>query len=142
MSPRVLRGVWWMGLAALVPAGAAALWHPRRPDWSSVLAVAEVDPATVRRWPGGVLWIDARPGAMDHQEHIPDALHLPLEEWEERIDGVLDAWRREIPTVVYCAGGDCDASREVALRLKRDAQMDNVFVLKGGWTAWKNAQGE
>lgn len=142
MSLRVLRGVLWMGLAALVPAGAAAIWHPRRPHWISDRAVEEIDLATVRRWPAGVLWIDARPGAMYHREHIPDARHLPLEEWEERIDGVLDAWRREIPTVVYCAGGDCDASREVALRLKRDAQMDNVFVLKGGWEAWKNAQGE
>jgi len=42
--------------------------------------------------------------------------------------------------VVYCNSQRCDASREVAVRLRHELQIDNVFVLQGGWNAWLEAQ--
>jgi hypothetical protein len=38
--------------------------------------------------------------------------------------------------VVYCSSLSCNASREVARRLRREAQLPDVFVLEGGWEAW------
>jgi hypothetical protein len=30
----------------------------------------------------------------------------------------------------------CNASREAARRLRKEAQLPEVFVLEGGWEAW------
>ena len=38
--------------------------------------------------------------------------------------------------VVYCSSLSCNASREVARRLRKEAQLSDVFVLEGGWEAW------
>jgi len=38
--------------------------------------------------------------------------------------------------VVYCSSLNCNASREVARRLRDEAQLKNVFVLEGGWEEW------
>lgn len=146
----ILKGAAGIALAAVVPALASAFLHPKRPAWikahtihiahtahSPADRVLEIDMDSIRQWKDGVLWIDARSRANFEQEHIPTALPLNFQEWDKELDAVLDAWKSERPTVVYCGGGDCDASLEVAMRLKRDAQINNIYILKGGWPAWK-----
>jgi len=53
---------------------------------------------------------------------------------------MLAAWSPQKRVVVYCASESCGSSREVARRLRNDAQLKNVFVLEGGWEAWKGNQ--
>jgi len=50
---------------------------------------------------------------------------------------VLEAWEPDQTAIVYCSSPGAQASREVAERL-RDFKLGSVFVLHGGWKAWKN----
>ena len=56
--------------------------------------------------------------------------------WNELLPQVLAVWSPEKKIVVYCSSLSCNASREVARRLRKEAQLPNVFVLKGGWEEW------
>ena len=135
MSASIWRGMASLCTLAMVPALGSALLQ--RPDWNP--QIEEIGIESARQLPRA-LWIDARPRAEFEQEHIPTALPLTLAEWETNLDAVLDAWKPALPTIVYCGGANCDTSREVALRLKREAQIENLLVLKGGWPAWKASQ--
>jgi rhodanese-related sulfurtransferase len=102
------------------------------------LGDGEVELATVRPWGDAVLWVDARPRAKFEREHIPGAVLLNEDEWVRLVGPFLDAWEPEKTIVVYCDGGSCDASRAVARRIKTELGVDNaVWVLKGGWDAWR-----
>jgi rhodanese-related sulfurtransferase len=121
---------------ALLPAFAIGLWHPRRPAWQS----DEVTLATALGWGQKVLWIDARPDADFARAHIPGAVSLNEDRWDDLLPGVLDRlqdhWDTSGKIVVYCSSLSCQASHEVARRLRDDASLPNVFVLQGGWEAW------
>ncbi len=45
-------------------------------------------------------------------------------------------WVPEGNIVVFCDGAACEASAEVAARLREALPGTEVFVLKGGWDAW------
>ena len=121
---------------ALLPAFATGLWHPRRPAWQS----DEVTLATALGWGPSVLWIDARPDADFARAHIPNAVSLNEDRWEDLLPGVLDRWDASRKIVVYCSSLSCQASHDVARRLRDDANLPNVFVLQGGWEAWQKRQ--
>ena len=126
-------------LIALVPAVAAGLLHPNRPAWTRPGAKNEIDLPTALQWGSRLLWVDARPRAEFEAGHIPGAVLLNEDEWERQLDGFLDAWKRDSVVVVYCSTVSCDASRGVAARLKSEARIDDVYVLKGGWETWQVA---
>ena len=137
---RIRREATLLLLLALVPAALSAWLHPRSPFHSPAGGeVAKVDLATVRGWPGPVLWVDARPAPAFASAHIPGALHLTEREWEERLGEFVAQWRPGIRVVVYCDGAKCNASLSVARRLKRELQIEQVHVLAGGWEAWQAA---
>ena len=128
-------------LVALVPALLAATFHPRRPAWSKDQAmVPETAWSTVQRWRGLVLVIDARNTAAFARQHIPGALPLREKHWEEQLPAMIKAWRPGAKVVVYCDNEVCTTSQSVARRLRRDLGNNDVFVLKGGWGAWLEAQ--
>jgi rhodanese-related sulfurtransferase len=83
-----------------------------------------------------VLWIDARSEADYGRGHIPGAVLLNEDSWEKLLPAVLSAWQPDDLVIVYCDSGRCDASHKVAQRLTREAGIDGVKVLKGGWQAW------
>ncbi|RYD65245.1 MAG: hypothetical protein EOP84_32090 [Verrucomicrobiaceae bacterium] len=118
-------------IPALVSAGIQLQWKADEP-----LAPGEVRADTVRMWGAQVLWVDARPRARYEAGHIENAVLLNLDEWEELVPKFLDQWDPEKAVVVYCDGGSCEASHEVAERLKSDFQIPVVYVLKGGYPAW------
>jgi rhodanese-related sulfurtransferase len=93
----------------------------------------------VRQFPE-VLWVDARSREAYEAEHIPESVLLNVFEWEDLAAPFLDAWNPDVPIVVYCDSGSCDASTRIAERLRREMGIGNVFVLKGGWEAWKKAK--
>jgi rhodanese-related sulfurtransferase len=96
----------------------------------------EVLVATARSWGEQVLYVDARHLGFD-QGHIPNAVPLNEEHWKEMLPRFLDAWDPDRKVVVYCDGGACEASKEVADRLRQELQLKEVYVLKGGWPAWQ-----
>jgi rhodanese-related sulfurtransferase len=120
-------------LLALLPALASALWHPRRPAWQS----DEVTLAAASAWGKSVLWVDARPDADFARAHIPGALPLNEDRWDELLPHLIDQWDPSRKVVVYCSTLSCQASRDVARRLREEVSLPNVFVLQGGWEAWQ-----
>ena len=116
---------------ALVPALATGVWHPRRPAWQS----DEVTLAAASAWQN-VLWVDARPDADFARAHIPGAVSLNEDRWDELLPGLLDHWDTTRKIVVYCSSLSCQTSHDVARRLREEVNLPNVFVLQGGWEAW------
>jgi len=135
---RVIRQIMVLILLALLPAALAAWVHPKRPEWHR--SGEEVDLGTALQWREKVLWVDARPREQFDAGHIPNALLLNSYEWEELLDPFLDQWKSGQTVVVYCSSADCDLSKEIAQRLRKEVQIPNVYVLKGGWRAWLESQ--
>jgi rhodanese-related sulfurtransferase len=89
-----------------------------------------------RQWGATVIWVDARPDDEFARDHVPDAISLNEGRWNELLPQFLAAWSPEKKVVVYCSAQSCDLAREVAERLRKEAQLPDVFVLNGGWEAW------
>ena len=124
-----------LAMLALVPAFATALLHPKRPAFTDQIREGEIVVADVMRAPSEYLWIDARSAAHFAARHVPGALPLNEDAWDELLPAVLEAWPTGRPAIVYCDSRACEASEEVAKRL-REFGVAPVFVLKGGWQAW------
>lgn len=127
---------------AIIPAAVSAVWHPNRPSWQTdQLKDDEVTLATVRSWTEPVLWLDARSAEAYEAGHEPGALLLNEDDWDDLIEPVLMAWQPGTPekpgtrVVVYCDSRTCDASREVAERLRDETGWDHIYVLHDGWAA-------
>ncbi len=118
---------------ALVPAVVSGAFQLKLRDETPQ---EEVTLAMVEAWGAGVLWVDARTAEKFATGHIPNALLLNEDEWDRLVPAFLDAWEPDRQIVVYCDGGSCDASHAVARRLREELKLENVHVLKGGWSEW------
>lgn len=122
---------------ALIPAMLCGMFHPRRPAWNAeILAPDEILLQTALAENDNVLWLDARPEADFQKDHIPGAMLLNEDDWDNLLPPVLDTWRKGKIIVVYCSSLQCQSSREVAKRLRENAKLPDVYVLKGGWESW------
>jgi len=118
-------------LPALVSGALQLQWNAETPA-----SKGEVTIAMVHNWGDRVLWVDARTRAKYEHAHIPGAVLLNEDEWNKLVPAFLDAWDPDVPVVVYCDGGSCDASHAIAERLRKELKIEKVHVLKGGWSAW------
>jgi len=89
-----------------------------------------------REWADSAIWIDARPDEDFARNHVSGAISLNEDRWNELLPQFLAAWSPGKKVVVYCSAQSCDLAREVAERLRKEAQLPDVFVLDGGWEAW------
>jgi rhodanese-related sulfurtransferase len=122
---------------ALVPGMGEAVYFRHKISWQSAIPPSELATvAQARAWGENVIWVDARPEEEFAQDHVPEALSLNEDRWNELLPQFLVAWSPGKKVVVYCSSLSCNASREVARRLRREAQIPDVFVLEGGWEAW------
>jgi len=122
---------------ALLPGIGEAIYFRDKVSWQSPIPISEMVTLTqARAWDGDAIWVDARPDAEFEREHIPGAVLLNEDSWNELLPQFLAAWSPEKRVVVYCSSQSCNASREVARRLRDEAQLKNVFVLQGGWEEW------
>ena len=122
---------------ALAPAVGEAIWFRNKISWQSSIPPSEsvtVDQA--HTWGANAIWVDARPDDEFARDHVPNALSLNEDRWNELLPQFLAAWSPEKKIIVYCSSVGCNASREVARRLRKEAQLPDVYVLKGGWEAW------
>ncbi len=136
-GPLVRQLLLLVGLAFL-PAIGQAIYYRNLASWEQ----PPVDPAAIslaqaQEWGDKVLWVDARPDAQFAHGHIPGALQLNEDRWDELLGGMLAAWSPEKKVVVYCSRLTCNASHEVAERLRHEALLTNVYVLQGGWEEWE-----
>jgi rhodanese-related sulfurtransferase len=122
---------------AILPGTGEAIYFRDKISWRSAILPSElvtVDQA--RTWGENVIWVDARPDEEFTREHVPGALSLNEDRWNELLPQFLAVWSPEKKVVVYCSSLSCNTSREVARRLRKEAQLSDVFVLEGGWEAW------
>ena len=98
-----------------------------------LIVVESVTVAQAQAWGESAIWIDARPDAEFERDHVPGAILLNEDRWNELLPQFLQNWSPEKRIVVYCSSQSCNASREVAKRLRDQAQLKSVFVLQGGW---------
>lgn len=125
--------------AAVVIAAGNALINPNRPPWSGdALREGEIRLADVAAAKGTILWLDARSLVDYNQAHMPGALALNEDNWENLLPEVLEAWQPKQWIIVYCSSQKCQASQGVANRLREEVGIRDVYVLKGGWEAWQS----
>ena len=122
---------------AIGPAIVGGIYHREKISWRSRIPASEiVDLDLVRSWAGNVIWVDARPDNEYEQDHIPGALPVNEDRWNELLPPFLAQWSPEKKVVVYCSTKSCNLAGDVARRLREEAQLQNVFVLEGGWEEW------
>jgi rhodanese-related sulfurtransferase len=122
---------------AFVPAIGEAIYFRDKVSWQSRdLASEMVDLDRAQAWGASAIWVDARPDNEFERDHVPGAIPLNEDRWNELLPAFLRQWSPEKKVVVYCSSQSCNASREVAHRLRDEAGLKDVFVLQGGWEAW------
>jgi rhodanese-related sulfurtransferase len=127
-----------LGLA-LLPAGVQALYFHDRISWEARVAASEMVSVEVARgWGSDAIWIDARPEADFERDHVPDAVLLNEDRWNELLPRFLqERWSPEKKLIVYCSAESCNLAGDVARRLREEAKLPNqIGVLKGGWQEW------
>ena len=137
MKCRAVReGLLLVALACL-PAVGEGVYFRDKISWQSPIPASElvtVDQA--RSWGDRAIWVDARPDEEFARDHVPGAVPLNEDRWNELLPQFLPNWSPEKKIVVYCSAESCNAARDVAKRLRDEAQLTDVFVLQGGWEEW------
>lgn len=84
-----------------------------------------------------VIWLDARSEEKFQAEHIPAAIHFALKNWESSLEKLFAVYESNLSIVVYC-DANCESSKDVAQRLRKELKVENIFYLEGGFAAWQN----
>ena len=122
---------------SFLPGVGQAIYFRDKVSWLSPIPPSEmVSVNQARSWGGNVIWVDARPDDEFARDHVPGALSLNEDRWNELLPQFLAAWSPGKKVIVYCSAQSCDLAREVAERLRKEAQLSDAFVLEGGWEAW------
>lgn len=122
---------------ACLPAIGEGIYFRGRVSWQSSIPASElvtVDQA--KAWGESAIWVDARPDDEFARDHVPGAFSLNEDRWNELLPQFLPNWSPDRKVVVYCSAESCNAARDVAKRLRDEAQLQNVFVLADGWEGW------
>jgi rhodanese-related sulfurtransferase len=122
---------------AFLPAIGQGFYFRNRVSWESPIPASElvtVDQA--RAWGEGAIWVDARPDDEFARDHVPGAFSLNEDHWNDLLGQFLPNWSPDKKVVVYCSAESCNAARDVAKRLRDEAELKDVFVLQGGWEEW------
>lgn len=84
----------------------------------------------------GAVFIDARPENQFDEGHIPGALNMYANAFSQYVPQVVQI-PRDKQIVVYCGGGDCDLSHELADQIRALGLHKKVAVYTGGTAEWK-----
>ena len=137
MNLRPLAQALVLVILAALPAVGEAIYFRGKISWSSRVSASEmVDLDLARSWGANVIWVDARPENEYQEDHIPGAILLNEDRWNELLPPFLAQWSPDKKVVVYCSTKSCNLAGDAARRLREEAQLKNVFVLEGGWEEW------
>jgi rhodanese-related sulfurtransferase len=84
---------------------------------------------------GTAILIDARPGDRYATSHVPGAVNLPPDAFEEKYPDLAPQIETAGSAIVYCEGIECSDSIFVAERI-REVFSGPVSVVERGWPAW------
>lgn len=125
---------------AATPGAAATTAAADLPVIPDVTGPLKLELATLKKLyaASAALVIDAREAADYADGHISGALSLPYNDAmaePERVKKIDPAGR---PIVIYCSGGDCELSMDLA-KLLVEAGKRRVLVYEGGFPEWQGA---
>ena len=139
MKFRAAREAFAIVAIACLPAIGQAIYLRDKVSWQSAIPASElvtVDQA--RAWGHGAIWVDARPDDEFAKDHVPGAISLNEDHWNELFPAFRERWSPEKKIVVYCSAESCNLARDVAKHLREQEQLPNdVRVLQGGWEEWQ-----
>ena len=128
-------------LLAILPAVGQAIYVRDKVSWQSPVPASEsVTVDLARSWGDNAIWIDARPDNEFEADHVPGAIQLNEDRWNDLLPQFLEKWSPEKKVVVYCSTQSCNLALDVARRLRKEAQIKDVFVLQGGWEEWQKTK--
>lgn len=137
MKPGAIAQALLLVVVAAIPAAGEAFYFRQKISWTSRIPASEiVDLDLARSWGANVIWVDARPDNEYEHDHVPGAILLNEDRWNELLPQFLGQWSPDKKVVVYCSTRSCNLAGDVARRLRDEAQLKNVFVLEGGWEEW------
>lgn len=79
--------------------------------------------------------VDSRPASEFRRGHVPGAISVPLEEVKGGNYLLLERISPGRPLIIYCEGGDCLTSLNLA-RLLHGRGFGDLRVFSGGWAEW------
>ncbi len=88
---------------------------------------------------GRAMFLDARSQWEFEQGHIQGAVSMPVDEFDYWFPQLESKLRAAPNLITYCDGERCPLGHELTEKLQAQG-LDNVFVLKNGWTRW-NTEG-
>lgn len=83
----------------------------------------------------GAVFVDSRPQDEFNRGHIPGAISVPLEEVKRNNREILSRIPEGKLLVVYCEGGDCLTSLNLAKILYQQGFRE-IRIFSGGWEEW------
>jgi rhodanese-related sulfurtransferase len=91
-----------------------------------------------RRAMGLVVFVDARSNEQHYREgHIPGAYHFDNSRYQELLPSFVAVCAQAQLVVVYCTGGQCEESENVAITLRyANVAAEKLLVYGGGITEW------
>ena len=87
---------------------------------------------------GSAMFIDSRDPEDYESGHIQNAINIPYdyyEDYEDVMDGLDDAGIY----IIYCSGGECSLSIDLADYLYHEKLFDKLLIFEGGWPEWRDA---
>ncbi len=82
---------------------------------------------------GGAYFVDAREEHEYSPGHLRNSIHIPASDAISQMGNIMAAGAQVIdPIIVYCGGGECEASHIVA-RVLRENSFQRVFIYSKGW---------
>ncbi len=130
-------------LVASAVATLATFWlHPYAPSLYVQMDPLREDEVTLdiieERWGGNVQWVDARISEQFETAHIPGAVSLNEQHYDEQLFDLFETFQSlDRPIVIYCNSEACKASRTIADKL--GVLPLEIYILKRGWPAWRKA---
>lgn len=93
---------------------------------------------------GQGLFLDSREKAKYVKDHLPLALSVPYDEFEESLEKLDPLLREKIFLIIYCDGADCDSSILLAQKILDAVQGEfNIYnrlkIFYDGWNLWLKA---
>src|SRR5690606_34718868 len=85
------------------------------------------------------VFVDARNAEEFIAGHVENAMHLPPESFRGAMPRKAVDYLLGQVVVVYCGGGLCDASENVAKYLQQAQIPAEIYVFKDGYPAWAAA---
>jgi rhodanese-related sulfurtransferase len=123
----------WYLILAMVVSGAMLVWPLVRHRLSPVKDVGTLEATRLINSSNAVL-VDLRETQEYEGGRLPKAVHIPLSQLESR-SGEL-AKLKDRPVVAYCMTGNRSTA---AAKVLERAGFKDVYQLRGGFRAWKDA---